>query len=73
MFALKMVVGRIWNFNLFKAANLLYLVLPSKSSISGGIPAVFLSLSNLYVHLTAYLTFFIHDDILTTGGLDKTE
>lgn len=69
MFALKMVVGRIWNFNLFKAANLLYLVLPSKSSISGGIPAVFLSLSNLY----AYLTFFIHDDILTTGGLDKTE
>jgi hypothetical protein len=46
-------------------------VLASKSSISGVILAVFLNLSKGYVYLTAYLDFFNHDDILTTGVLTK--
>lgn len=72
MFALKMVVGKIWSFNLFLKVPISYLVLGSQSS-SSWVLAVFY-LSKGYVHLTAYLTFFfheVHDDILTTEVLTE--
>lgn len=65
-----MVVGRIWSFNLFLKLHISYLVLTPKSNTSCGIIALFY-LSKHYVHLTAYLAFFTHDDILTTGVLTK--
>lgn len=69
VFAFKMVVGKIWSFNLFLKLHISYLVLGSQSSISW-VLAVFY-LSEGCVHLTACLAFFIRDDILTTGVLTK--
>lgn len=69
MFALKMVVGKIWSFNMFLKLHISYLVLGSQSSISWVLAVFYLSKG--YVHLTAYLAFFIHDDVLTNRGLDK--
>lgn len=71
MFALKMVVGKIWSFNMFLKLHISYLVFGSQSSISWVLAVFYLSKG--YVHLTAYLAFFVCDYVLTTGVLTKSK
>lgn len=73
MFALKMVVGKIWSFNLYLKLHISYVVLASQTSIWWWVLAVLFYWSDSYVHLTAYLAFFVHDGILTTGVLTKSK
>lgn len=64
MLTLKMVVGKIWSFNLFLKLHIIF-----------GVGLKYFMWNSYcmlrYVHLTAYLAFFICDDILTTGVLTK--
>lgn len=68
MFALKMVVGRIWSFHLFSKLDISYIWCWPLSLILQLEFLLYYFLSKCYVHLTA---FFIHDDIPTMGVLTK--